>query len=105
MNYKIRHAPDALKDVIRVSSYIANVLKNSKASQDFINKYIRKTESLIIFPYGYRCRNFIYMGYKVRIKPFDSYNIFYTVDRDSEEVIILRVLKNRQDWETLFNND
>lgn len=39
-----------------------------------------------------------------RIKSFDTYNVFFTVDIENHCVYILRVLKDRQDWKSIMAN-
>jgi len=44
------------------------------------------TESLETFPFGYRGISFEYRGYEIRLKPYDSYHIFFIVDTDIRTV-------------------
>ena len=39
-----------------------------------------------------------YRGYDIRIKPFGTYNIFFMIDYVEQQVVILRVLKDKQNW-------
>ena len=51
---------------------------------------------------GYRGIGFEYRGYEIRLKSFDTYNVFFTINLTNEEIVILRVLKNRQDWKAIL---
>ena len=67
-------------------------------------KEAKQAKSLTIFPLGYRGIRLGYQGYEIRIKPFSTYNIFYVVDNKSNQITILRVLKDRQNWKTCYIN-
>ena len=70
----------------------------------FLDKYDTEVQRLKNFPFGYRGVSFEYRGYEIRIKSFDTYNVFFTVDIEDHCVYILRVLKDRQDWKAIMAN-
>lgn len=43
-----------------------------------------------------------YRGYEIRLKPFDTYNLFFVVDDEMGQIVILRLLKNLQDWNQIL---
>lgn len=102
MKYSIKETKEAIKDVARLADYMIHKFKNHKAAKDFIAKYDREAKALGYFPFGYRGINFEYRGYEIRIKPFSTYNIFFVVNKTDNSIIILRVLKNKQDWKNIF---
>ena len=105
MTYKIVETVEAGRDVENFVMYMMEAFKSKKAAIDFLKDYDKSVESLKTFPFGYRGVSFEYRGYEIRLKPFKSYNIFFTVDIENEWIIILRVLKDRQDWQAiLFQN-
>ena len=105
MNYKLQQTLEAEEDLFHISSYIIEEFSNKKAAADFLEHYHQKAGSLETFPFGYRGVSFEYRGYEIRLMPYDLYNIFFVVDAKEEKVIILRVLKDRQDWETILCKD
>ena len=103
MTYRIRETLEAIKDVTGLATYMLSELENEKAAMDFLDKYDRKIEALKTFPFGYKGISFEYRGLEIRLKPFETYNIFFAVNTLPREIIILRVLKDRQDWKSIFD--
>lgn len=93
-----------MQDVTDLAVYMIEEFKNQKAALDFLDRYDEKIQGLMTFPFGYRGVGFEYRGYEIRLKPYDTYNIFFVVDTDSREIIILRVLKETEDWQTILLN-
>jgi len=102
MKYKVIQTSEAENDIFQLADYMVSTLKNHKAANDFLDRYFRKAQSLETFPFGYRGISFEYRGYEIRLKPYDTYNIFFIVNTDEMTVTILRVLNDRQDWKTLL---
>ena len=50
--YNIIFLPIAKKDLNDILFYMSNVLKNKKASQNFMKEFIKKVNNLLIYPYG-----------------------------------------------------
>jgi len=105
MTYKLRETTEAIEDVTNFATYMIDAFKNRKAAIDFLNEYDVQIQRLKTFPFGYRGVKFEYQGYEIRIKPYDTYNIFFTVDTANQEIIVLRVLKNRQDWKSILDSN
>lgn len=87
-----------------MAEYIIEKFKNLDAALSFLDKYDKEVQRLKNFPFGYRGVSFEYRGYEIRIKSFDTYNVFFTVDIEDHCVYILRVLKDRQDWKSIMAN-
>ena len=79
-------------------------LMNGQAASNFLNSYEKQLQKLTIFPFGYRDIGIKYHGYEIRMKPFLSYNIFYVVDATKNQITILRVLKDKQNWKNILHN-
>ncbi|HAX51398.1 type II toxin-antitoxin system RelE/ParE family toxin [Muricomes intestini] len=105
MKYKIQHTLEAEEDLFQLAYYMIKEFQNSGAAEYFLNCYYQKAESLETFPFGYRGVSFEYRGYEIRLKPYDTYNIFFVVDTETQTVTILRVLKDRQDWAAILFED
>ena len=74
------------------------VLKNEQAANNFLNQYDKQIQNLTIFPFGYRGTDIQYHDYEIHLKPFSTYNIFYIIDAIQRQIVILRILKDRQNW-------
>ena len=103
--YKVIDTRESIRDVRSLAVYMRFSLKNSQAAQNFLKNYYKQVENLLIFPYGYRGTGIIYQGYEIRIKPFSTYNIFFSINEKTHQIIILRILKNRQDWNSILQNE
>ena len=102
MQYNVIQTIEAADDVVNFAIYMIKELKNHKAATDFLSQYDEEVKKLGFFPTGYRGIGLEYRGYEIRIKPFGTYNIFFTIDYAEQEVIILRVLKDRQNWNEIL---
>lgn len=98
MEYSVKETDEAIKDVINFAKYIKYHLKNPKAAKDFVDAYDVVSGKLSIFPKGYRGIGVEYREYEIKIMPFGTYNIFFVIDDIRYEIVILRVLKNLQNW-------
>lgn len=103
MLYDILESDESIQDIINFAIYIKLKLKNPKAADDFLDAYDSEAESLKAFPKRYHNTFLKYRGYKIRIKPFGTYNIFFVVDDVKRVVIILRVLKDLQNWNHILH--
>ena len=82
-----------------------NPLKNEQAAKSFLNRYDKEVKRLSEFPYGYRGVSFEYRGYEIRLKVFSTYNIFFIIDTEENQIVILRVLKDRQNWKVILQDE
>lgn len=101
MMYKIRETQETLKDVTDFAVYMVEKLGNPKAAYEFLERYDKAIQQLKTFPFGYRGISFEYRGIEIGLKPYDTYNIFFVVEQSIQEIIILRVLKDRQNWKAI----
>lgn len=102
--YRIKETQEALQDVTHLAFYMMQKLKNQSAALNFLDEYDQKIRNLETFPFGYRGVSFEYRGYEIRLMPYRSYNIFFIVDIERKEILILRVLKDLQDWQSILLN-
>ena len=80
-------------------------LKNPEATERFLRLYNKEIQKLENFPFGYRGVSFEYRGYEIRLKIFDTYNVFFIVDTADREIVVLRVLKDRQNWKVIMGQE
>lgn len=105
MQYNLIETIEAVNDVTHLAAYMIIFLKNHKAANDFVDRYDKEVQKLKTFPFGYRGISLEYRGYEIRIKSFDTYNVFFVVDYESKNIIILRVLKDRQNWQYILKSE
>lgn len=104
MKYRIKETREALHDVERLAAYMIDPLKNKQAAKDFLALYDKEAKRLSDFPFGYRGVSFEYRGYEIHLKVFSTYNIFFIIDTEENLIIILRVLKDRQNWQAILQD-
>ena len=102
MSYKTTHSLQAEHDLNNIVKYITCNLKNQKAASDFLDCYVEGLELLERFPFAYKLTGIKIRGYEVRIKKVESYNMFFSVDIDTKEITVLRILYARQDWDRIL---
>ncbi|MBS5065712.1 MAG: type II toxin-antitoxin system RelE/ParE family toxin [Hungatella hathewayi] len=94
MAYSLLETREAFHDLDVMAAYMVEKFKNSDAAIRFLNQYDEAISTLKLFPFGYRGISFEYRGYEIKLKPFGTYNIFFIVNMNEGQVIILRVLKD-----------
>ena len=102
INYSIIQTEPAIIDIISMVSYISETLKNPDASARFTENINQEINKLSNLPFRFREVAKDKQSRSIRLKPYMSYNIFYTVNIDKMEITILRVLKDKQDWKLVF---
>lgn len=105
MIFNLRTTKEVGNDINILVAYMIYSLKNGQAASRFLKQYDKQIQNLTIFPLGYRSIGITYRGYKIRIKPFLTYNIFFVVDEIKNQITILRVLKDRQNWKSILHNE
>lgn len=73
-----------------LKNWIKRKFKNQQAIDNLLNNYDKQVKSFMAFPIGYRGISVEYRGYEIRIKPFDTYNLFFVVNEEERSVTILR---------------
>ena len=99
--YNLRETNDAINDVTALAIYMIDEFKNDIAALNFLENYDSAIQSLRRFPYRFRGISIETMGYEIRLKPYDTYNIFFVVNENKNEIVIIRVLKDLQDWKSI----
>lgn len=97
--YTVVISDDAQSDIISITGYIRHVLKNISAAKKFKEDTQNALHSLRMFPYSHPVwpelrtfnnhdvRQFVYR---------ENYCIFYVVDDDLEEVVVVGVSYTRR---------
>lgn len=103
--YRLVETLEAKQDVKNLAAYMIYSLKNVEAANRFLYLYDRQVHNLKIFPYGHKGVNIEYQGYEIHLKTFSTYNMFYTIDDFEHQIVVLRVLKDRQNWRAILQTE
>lgn len=105
MEFSIKETNEAIQDVTNLAAYMIDKFKNHKAALDFLDDYDKEVCDLNHFPFGFKGISVEYRGYEIRLKPFGTYNIFFVVNVEENVIVVLRVLKDLQDWNSIIRSD
>ena len=101
--YKLEYLPVARRDILDITKYISQELKNPQAAEQLITSLVNKLDSLTEMPYIYPSfvpiRQLDKEYRKVRV---GSYMIFYWVDEYTKVITIARVIYSKRDIENIL---
>lgn len=100
--YDIIHTRTVRKDIADIAFYICESLKNPAAADVFLRTIESEIDALEVFPFKYNVIGYRADNKEIRMKPINEYNIFYIVDKEKKDVIILRVLNRRKEWDWII---
>lgn len=103
--YRVQETDEAINDVSNLAIHIYKQYSNEIAAENLIDLYSKKIESLEVFPQGFRGVSLEHRGYEIHFFPFSSYNIFFVIREAFNDVVILRVLHQLQDWNRILRFD
>jgi len=93
----------AVSDLDEIVSYISNELSNSKAAADFIKRYEKAIHEIRTFPNsGALAGNEFLPVMHVRKKMIDNYMLYYTVDLQNNQIVILRIIYAKRELTDLI---
>ena len=99
MNYKIILAHQFSKDFESVYDYIAFVLQNQTAAINITALAQAKINTLPDFPEKYPLISDISLAHQqIRYIPVDNYLVFYRINKNKNEIQILRFLYAKSNW-------
>ena len=103
--YKIELLPIAKKDIEDIIDYISNTLKNNVAAIKLSKDFIRGANSIIDLPYGSpEYEPIRQLKYNYRCVKIKNYLMFYTINENNKTITILRVLYQKMDINSVFND-
>ena len=98
---KVTVSKEARKDLVNIHRYISEELENSQAANRIIHELRSAAEDLQLFPRRGRSLDaLISVHTEYRYLPCENYCIFYL--EDEENVVIVRILHQRQDYLRAF---
>lgn len=102
-NYSIKLTPKAREDLDRIYSYISQELYAEKAAINIVEKIETSIMRLKDFPFScnYVADEFL-KNNRYRKLIIDNYIVFYLVNEEEQQVIVMRVLYGRQKYQDLL---
>jgi addiction module RelE/StbE family toxin len=102
-NYSIKFTTKAEEDLDEIYEYIANNLFASEAADNLMDKFENKILTLKSFPYS---SSFVAdevlknRGYRKLI--IDNYIVFYLINEQEQQVIIMRILYGASNYKNIL---
>ena len=101
--YQIVITKTAKKDLWEITYYISIVLQNKSASKNLRDKIYDKAYQVGTFPYAnalYESENMKYQYRSFRVK---NYRLFYIIDENQKEILIMRIIYKKRNFNELLN--
>ncbi len=102
MKYKVLITDIAKEDIKEKKKYILRNFKYREYAEHFSRKIKKAVQELDTLPDGYGTTGFCYRGYDIYLKVYKNYLLFYTVDKSTATVTVLRILQDGMDWENII---
>ena len=104
--YSITITEPAEQDLNSAVDYFITVLKAPKAAQTLLDEIEEKLNFLSTNPLVYEIENDEYLQERnIRSVLVRSHLVFYIVNQNLEEVVILRILYARRNWVNILRNN
>jgi len=78
--------------------YIIDRFRYREYGDAFTKKIKKGIDSIRKFPQGFSATGFKYRGYDIYMRPYHTYLILYTIDKNIHVITILRVMKEGMNW-------
>ena len=102
-NYTIKMTPKAVDDLDNIYKYISEGLFAKFSATDILERIEKEIMRLRKFPFSCNYVADEYLrnkGYRKLI--IDNYIVFYLIEEENKQVIIMRVLYGKQNYENLL---
>jgi plasmid stabilization system protein ParE len=104
--YSITITEPAEQDLNSAVDYFITVLKAPKAAQTLLDEIEEKLNFLSTNPLAYEIEYDDYLQERnIRSVLVRNHLVFYVINQNSEEVIILRILYARRNWLNILRNN
>ncbi|MFA9378010.1 MAG: type II toxin-antitoxin system RelE/ParE family toxin [Lachnotalea sp.] len=105
MNYKVLVTDEATDDIFNLVKYIHIDLSNPDAAEKLYSNLNKVVNNTGIFPLKVSDSGIKYRDYIIHKKVFESYLLFYIIDNEKKEVYVLRILKDRMNWQRILKTN
>jgi len=106
MNYSLNITDIAEEDILATVKYISNELKNPVAANNLLDdiekheKVLEKTPAIYPFVHDEHLA-----GKGLKYVIIKNFLLFYTIDKKSKIVNVIRFLYGRRDWKNILRNN
>ena len=101
--YQIVITPKARNDLIDIGDYISFILLEPETSEKFIKGLRRSISQLQYFPQKFpTIQDYILKNHNIHYMPYKNYFVFYLVENEKKQVIILRVGHKNRNWKNIL---
>ena len=101
--YKVSIETVAESDLRGILKYISDTLKEPKTATRVYNSIKEKIVTMNFMSHRYPLVNDeVYASRGLRKMPAENYFVFFVIDESRNEVIVLRVLYSRREWQNLI---
>ncbi len=103
MSYRIHITSTAERDIMSAADYIEFTLKNPKAADDLLEVTEAQINSLSELPEKFRLVDDpVLASWEIRFVIIKNYLAFYTIDKETQTVIIVRFLYQKSNWNSIL---
>ena len=106
MKYSIFVTGKAKQDLIEAADYFEYTLLNPKAADDLIDRFEKEINNLAFMPEKHQLVNDpVLAAWGIRMIALNNYIVFYTVDKESKSISVIRFLYGKRNWISVLSND
>ncbi len=106
MSFKIHITSTAERDIISAVNYIEFTLKNPDAADNLLDSAEEKISSLSELPDRFEIVDDpVLASWEIRFIIINNYLAFYTIDEKRQQVIVVRFLYQKSDWNSILRKD
>lgn len=103
MSYTIHITSAAERDIVRAADYIEFTLKNPTAADHLLDVATEQINSLSDMPEKFPLVDDpVLASWKIRFVIVNNYLAFYTVDKETQRVIVVRFLYQKSNWNSIL---
>ncbi len=103
MSYRIHITSTAVRDLMNAADYIEFTLKNPKAADDLLDEAEAQINSLSELPEKFRLVDDpVLASWEIRFVIIKNYLTFYTLDKETQTVIVVRFLYQKSNWNAIL---
>ncbi len=102
MYYKVLETDEMINDLSKISFAAYDYTRDVASGVRFLELYDMTIANMSVYPDGFSGTSIYHRGYEIHILPFGNYNMFFIIEEKKKRIIMLRVLYQKQDWNTIL---
>ena len=103
MSYSIHITATAERDIMRAADYIEFTLKNPTAADHLLDAVTEQINSLTHMPEKLSLvDDTVLASWGIRFIIVNNYLAFYTIDKEKQQVIVVRFLYQKSNWNAIL---